>query len=632
MSQSSPKRRRLSAEPTHVGPQPESYLRSASATPRRASYLSPTKSSLQRSHPHLLRNSNRTPAQLRGHRLLQHVLSGDATDVSKESQEGTAAGGDLAEPVLPPQTNGDTSSHASAEVSRPPIQPKSTLQQRRQSVRSASQQLLDEQNAGYSMVPRLISSSHSRRRQFSLSPDEGEHALPPTPVELGRDPPPERPRGVASSSPHGSKSGSGRSRRRLPDSQVVTSSPTKDRANRFRERKLAQLDRDIQMANEVPEAHSDADLDAVDIDHDPPVEEPPEKIKERQTILEGLQAQTRKLLADTRDLEEALEADDVGSLKRRPDFLDLIKAAGVTKTLQQPLFGFKPSAFDGSHQSHHLNLFAPGGLNLTASTRTGVAADHAKVTHSIKVTAPSPWPPHVFCGSFEAVTNPEDLKVESISYTGSPHAEGISDELFQWIQARLANHLVRTDLAGLVWGMGMYFEVAIQRAKAFRALQQRHGEQADIRASPESPVAKPDKLSVDHAVILSQYMHTTSITLTSTAQPVQYQPDKSERQPFKLLAIWQISLSPTSEARSHCEMILSGTLGSVSQVAAALFDRLWRLEGYEAAVEAVWGLLDCEANAVAGIDGGADQSAWQHGSHPEGDALAKARKKRKKIA
>lgn len=483
------------------------------------------------------------------------------------------------------------------------------------------------------MKPRLVKSSQARRRQFSMSPDEAEPGLPPTPVQLGRELAPERPRGLSSSSPANSKSGSGRDRRRVRSSQPITSSPLKPKSRQSRAYQMAKRDQEAQQSEEASE--SGADARTIEFD-DVTNEEVPDEIKEKQDILKELREQTRTLLVDTRSLETALAADDVtGMLRKDTNFMDLIKAAGMARTLQEPLFDMKPATPDPSQQKLHLNLFAPGGLTVSTRTSTKLVKEHAKIVHSVKATAPPPWPPHMFSATFEIVTDPEDLKVDRIIYTDAKRGEGISNELYRWIKARLASDLVRTDLAGLVWGMGTYFSAAVDRAKVFHSLQCKYGNDQTGHDPNILLAAKPGHISGDQAVALSQYITDTSITIdlppSSDAEPSSSRRStrQSNKTSPKILASWSIMLSPCSEVRNTREVVLSGIADPAAQAAVALFDKLCQARGYERAFDGVWALLTGGAEPAATDEGVMGARSVSQGTVEE---PAKTKKKRKRIA
>lgn len=381
---------------------------------------------------------------------------------------------------------------------------------------------------------------------------------------------------------------------------------------------MAEADQQAQLLAEEPPS----DREVNDIEHDAVAEETPAHIKDRELVLKELQGLTRKVLAQTGSLEKALEHDSVvKSLEKSLGLDDLIRTAGMARTLQEPLFDLKPTPPSSHQQAAHLNLFAPGGLNVTTKTKTGMTNNQANIIHQVRVTAPAPWPPHVFSAGFEVNTNPEDLKVDSITYTETNGRATVSAELHHWIQNRLSHDLVRTDLAGLVWGMGMYFQAAVERAQVFYTLHQKYNEDSHNESHTSDPpvIQHPDKLTVDQTHILSKYLTTTSTTLAlpATHDDDDDDDDETAAPHRKILISWQIRLTPTSEARHHCEILLSGVPDGLAQAAAALFEQLGRVEGYERAFEAVWGLLD--PNEVADGDAG-----------PKGEQGWK-RKKRKRI-
>ena len=177
------------------------------------------------------------------------------------------------------------------------------------------------------------------------------------------------------------------------------------------------------------------------------------------------------------------------------------------------------------------------------------------------------------------------MTVHNITYSAPSGSHHLGQDLQQWIKRRLASDIVKTDLAGLVWGVGKYFEAAVERAKALHSLDQKYGD--DQLSALDSNIDVHDKLGIDQALALSPYISTSSLAF---AIPSQHQPVARG----KILASWRICLTPTSEAQHECELLLSGVSEQIGVTATGLFEKLWRLEGFERSVEAVLAILDGE--------------------------------------
>ncbi|ETN42183.1 uncharacterized protein HMPREF1541_04124 [Cyphellophora europaea CBS 101466] len=621
MSQRPSKRRRLSEEPSALDRHTVSYSRSAPATPRR-SYQSPTKASLQRAHPHLVRSNKPSQPSQDHRRLLEHVLSG-ATDPKDTDSTNNTAPADQSEDAAAALSPGHILKGWARNAG-------GGSQQRGLSL---SHELQDEHDSGYAGVPRLVKSSQSRRRQFSLSSDEGDSALPPTSVQLGRDPPPERPKGIStSSSPRGPRSGGGRHSSRLRNSESVTSSPLKPKSRNSRAYQMAKGDEARELADKAPKnaPNGDNNHDKADDEQDVPNE-----IKEKEDILKALRNQQQTLLASSKTLETAVDTESIAqAVERDASFINLIKSAGMACTLQEPCFDYKPARVPMDRQLLHLNLFAPGALVLSTKTSVRLVSGHTKVFHRVKVSAPPPWPPHTFSAIFEIVTDPENIIVERISYIDDRQAEGVSNELYLWIKHRLAHDLLRTDLAGLIWGLGEYFSAAVDRAKALLAVRREYVEDADQDDEGGISTVQTRKLTGHQALALSHHITDTSITIDLPSSEPESNSQRSTRQTDrfspKVLASWRIALTPISEATSMLEIIPSGVPDSTAQAATSLFAKLAKVDNFETAFTAVWGILTGEQSTIAAAEAGTNASS-QAGSQAEGKGLGKRRKKRRKI-
>lgn len=589
MSQPSPKRRRVSLE--QMVENEVLQARSVPSTPRRASYRSPTKASLQRSHPHLLQRHQYSPGNQPAQSLLDRVLSlPEPQDKATGSQEGLA------------ESNADENQVLEDATERPQptadatVRERAPLRTRQPSTRTSVQHALEDDDGVFPLTPQLVKSSHSRRRELSLSPDHGEHSLPPSPVQLGLVPPLSPPRGLSSSSPRGSRSGSGRSRLRMRERRSVTSSPLKPRSRNVAPPAMTQEPSDV--VEEAPE--SEAVL----------VDDTPEEIRVRQETLQNLQAQTRQLLANAKRLEFAVDKDSVfPAIDDDPAFVDLIKGAGMARTVQDNLFDLAPAKVPSEKELLHLNLFSPD-LLLDTKARTKIVDGSTKVLHTISLSAPAPWLPHTLNTEFQVVTDPETLRVNTIKLLDTTRPDGMSHELHTWIKSRLANPNTRTDLAGLTWGIGNYFASAIRRAKIFHDLSTRYAHNGLEAPHLEQPLfdtfrsTKQIHLSHNEALTLTPYLTTTQLELhipTTATDPI-------PALTAKVLAIYRIHLRPDSSTHDVWDIVTSGVPATAQRAARGLFRKLCRKQGFERAFDTVWELLgrhdgseeDAMGEAVAG--------------------------------
>ena len=286
--------------------------------------------------------------------------------------------------------------------------------------------------------------------------------LPPTPVQLGVEAPPERPKGLSSSSPRGSKSGSGRRRTRALNGQSVTSSPLKPKAP-------APMDLESQSEAAREALESQAPEPEPEVEADSESEEVPKELREKSKTIRNLRLELRKLKAEIRDAEAAMSNNDLPDDITADD--TLIK---LFKTVSMPA-SFANGDFEQDTtpkvDSSFLTLFAPGNLQLQTKMSTKLIKGHAKVVHQLWVTAPAPWPARVFSADFEVITDAEEVAVEKVTWVdvlkGRTQACGVQHELHSWIQGRLKSELHRLDIGGIIWGIGTYFMASVERAKTF---------------------------------------------------------------------------------------------------------------------------------------------------------------------
>jgi hypothetical protein len=304
------------------------------------------------------------------------------------------------------------------------------------------------------LVPRPESSSSSTRHASS------EPELPPTPVQLGLEPPAERPRGLisSSSSPRGSKSNSGRRRRRHRGGLLATSSPSKLRE---------QVHEDsIQTIEPASTLQQDLPLEALESDVEQPnaqdeEESIPESIREKQATLKSLQAELAQLKADMRRLEAVVEVEDSNITLRT---LKVLTAPAIARS-QSPDIVLPEMITMPADPIPHLTLFTPAGLRIRTSTRTTKNGMELWQIHTITVSSPTPYPAHLFGGEIEVHSNPRTQQTESVAMvkwhgnSASQHAA-----LRNWVEARLSGPLHSKDVSGLIWGMGSYWDFCVKRA------------------------------------------------------------------------------------------------------------------------------------------------------------------------
>ena len=402
MLQSPAKRRKITADTSIPVTDENTNSNATPTTPTRASYLSPTKASLARSHPHLVSNKNgRALTEPRGRLLRNELLRNrdqhtpqtekPQSTSTEEWKENAAA----QRPVARSETATEVKSAPSA-VAKPP-RPQA-LAQTRTSKDSASPEPVSP-----TIIPRLVKKSADPLTRSAPRPRSNEPNLPPTPVQLGLDPQPDRPRGLSSSSPGGSKSGSGRQRVRALNGQKVTSSPLKPKG---RPPLVHDMESELDMPREVQDSQMATSDNAQ--------EEIPEELQEKHRTIRNLKLELSKLKAETSDVEDALGANDLPEAPAKNKAL-----MGLFKdTTRTPTNGDWQQEHDITiSRSPYRELFSPGNLQLQVTTTTKMMGGHAKIQHRVSLTPPSPWPSNFFATNFEVLTDAEEATVENVIWT-----------------------------------------------------------------------------------------------------------------------------------------------------------------------------------------------------------------------
>lgn len=589
MSQSPAKRRKTTASSSVPATEQDTNTQSQTnpTTPTRASYLSPTKASLARSHPHLVSTkSAQSLTQPRGPLLRNELLSKKGyiapqtekpqsmpIEISRDDQnpsEPTAERQPDEEPTIP----SDTTSRRSA------------LKQRQSAAQKQIQRYSDSPDP--LPPPTLVKKADTAPRAASR-PRSNEPDLPPTPVQLGLDAPPERPKGLSSSSPQGSKSGSGRRRIRARNGQSVTSSPLKQKPDRP---VMHDLESQPDMAREAPESQL-PDLEALE-------EVLPEELKAKKQTVRSLTVELNKLKEETTLLEEALNTHGLGEdAALNNSLVTILKSAAPSRTSENSEFEREVSGKESQYPFH--DLFAPGNLQLKIRTATKMTKGHAKIIHHVSLTAPSPWPSNIFSANFEVITDAEDARVEKViwvdSLKGHRQALGIQDELHTWIQNRLKSELHRLDIGGLIWGVGQYFIASIERTKTFRALARKYkavsdGFEGDEEDDEQESHSKDGTLTEDEAVALSRYLIKSQLTFEATSDSGSaVTTRRSKKAAPKIIAVWKLEPTWHGQIRSVCEIAPSGIPDSAQESIAELFERVKKVGGFEKAFGAVWDMI-----------------------------------------
>ncbi|KIW64400.1 hypothetical protein PV04_09335 [Phialophora macrospora] len=595
MLQSPAKRRKLDhVQPRsvdnagHEGAQP--------TTPTRASYLSPTKSSLARSHPHLItRSTRRSLTEPRGRALRDEILSArpqpaqaSETVLKIQQPQGLDGAGDSA-----PRHGNDAASETyldgtaeettvglnaaqGNEHDRTPLNERQPAYER-QRERSTS----SEDPTPPIILPQLVSRKEPSARP--VSPGQlGEPELPPTPVELGLSAAPDRPRGLAlSSSPRGSKMSRGSAKRRARSAALPSSSPLKAKA-------LQASKSDNEEATE--EATQDDIREASE--SEPEEAQQQENVgesialKEQHSTLKSLQEQLEQLRQDHQRLQEAID----GNNDLSEETLAMLRQAVV----QNDALQISKTSNDGDNIAY-LTLFTPANLQLSSHTETKLIKDRTKIIHRVKVEAPPPWLPNALTCVFEVAIDAENAQIEHVELSEvmlavTRRTKSTKSEIYKWVHDRLEHPLHRLDVSGLVWGMGRWFNAAVERAKVFRWIdlkykRSRHhaGGQID---------EKDEEWTRQTCIELARYLDSTQNSAVDADVTVTSGGKKYRK---KLMLNWQIDLDWAGGLTSNIQISASGIPLKAEPGLKTIFCSLVPKLGVKGAFQNIWSLIHSEA-------------------------------------
>ncbi|EXJ94266.1 hypothetical protein A1O1_02659 [Capronia coronata CBS 617.96] len=508
-------------------------------TPSRASYQSPTKSSLARSHPHLVsRNIPPVLTTSRGKSLRDEILNRAAPNAEAEAEAPRAF------TPIPDQADGATDQDRRITVlderdgtSR--ARPNTTRSRPRATDRS-EKRTFNEDILSSVIKPALVRRGGPDANVLAR-PNGDEPELPPTPVQLGLSLVPDRPRGLASSSsPRKSLSGSGKNRRRIRSDRPVTSSPLKLKA-----RPAAIVSGDEAAGIEQDEV-GEAQESEPEVDQE---EDLPGELKEKQAILRSLRERLQQLKRQNERLETVIEKSQEVTAEDVSLLAEAYLVPGPTENDCPPLEPKKLSSY--------LTLFAPSNIQLSCHTNTKLVKGRIKAVHTLTVTAPPPWLPAVFACMFEVVIDTEDVKVEQIRRadmvvdTRRPKLK--TTGIHKWLHGRMEDPLHRLDVGGMLWGIGKYFAAAVERAKTFHRVDvlYKNTESGDLDQVGEG---ENKDLTRGKAVVLSRWLdkNQLQVPLVSSDQK------KESREPRAIMLTWDLGLDWNGNVRSSMAVAVSG--------------------------------------------------------------------------
>ncbi|KAL4888558.1 hypothetical protein BDV59DRAFT_206035 [Aspergillus ambiguus] len=539
MFSSPPKRRKSSAVRADASAQiqPPPALRPDSD---RASYRSPTRASLARSHPDVLQralsrsptkspqrtsqdaSAARGPFGLRDRKALRPSLgvAGSPLDPFRTSQTSPnrRASGIQAFAVPPRRVSrrivpsdlafqSPTVAKAAGRDETRPNAPEDQL----------ASELSDAVGADAGVGLDLDLDLDQDQDQPPLREEYEEPDLPPTPTQLGLERAPERPVGLGSSSPSArTKVG-----RRLVD---IRQSPSKLRRVEYG------AGDDAEERSESTEMTGRALF--------------PEPVVKKRKLKNELSAEVARLKKDISELERwsgRLDGDEDAE-----DFNELIsllvsqddRATSNARSKSMPMSSLLSTllpfstkippktpedplpnntfALDQSLQTDpFLTVFGPLKLAAQSNTVASADTDGVRERHELTLSAPRPFPSKLYSVSVVYETNPETQSVVSVTVPGL--AAKAPEYLRRWIDSRLANPLMSLDVSGLCWGISRYWEAAISRAQVWSQIEDHHAALVGRpgNPTPSSALAGPAVLTRKELRRVLPHLERTSMLFES---------------------------------------------------------------------------------------------------------------------
>ncbi|EXJ55821.1 hypothetical protein A1O7_08752 [Cladophialophora yegresii CBS 114405] len=308
---------------------------------------------------------------------------------------------------------------------------------------------------------------------------------------------------------------------------------------------------------------------------------------EQQSTFHSLQEQLEHLRQDCQHLQKAIDDDD----DLREESLAILRQS----LLQNDPLRLSKSHNDGDNISAYLTLFAPANLQLTSHTETKLIKDRTKIVHRLKVEAPSPWLPNALFCVFEVAIDAENAQIEHVALNEvmlavTRRTKSNKAEIYRWVNDRLEHPLHRLDVSGMVWGMGRWFNAAVERAKVFRWIDLKYKRfQLDAAGQIDG---KDEGLTRDTCIELARYLDSTQNSAVD-ADVIETSGGKKYRK--KLMLTWEIDLDWAGGLTSNIQISASGIPLKAEPGLKTIFCSLVPRVGVKGAFENVWSMIHSEA-------------------------------------
>ncbi|KAJ5895411.1 hypothetical protein N7495_007102 [Penicillium taxi] len=254
-------------------------------------------------------------------------------------------------------------------------------------------------------------------------------------------------------------------------------------------------------------------------------------------------------------------------------------SANISRPKRQPSpLPTNPYALKESTQSsEYLTLFAPLAVHTQISQTSASNSRIILETHVLKFTAPSPFPLTTYNVSVVYEANPETQTVVSVSVPNDNDSRKsrIPHALCQWIDSRLANPILKLDVATLCWGINRYWEASVARAQLWARISQNHLDNASSRSAEAAPLdSQAGVMSISELQKLLPHLERSKLVIKS----------KSSDAPVVLLSNIIALDDWTGEPQLRSELSIStssngGSSNKINQEVKKLFHALLHEDG-----------------------------------------------------
>lgn len=585
--------------------------------------MSPTKASLARSNPHILETSavakkNRELEPNRRQSLRDAVLGNRSvplTDEQRARQESETLTADETISLKTPSTNPvkDTNVNAAEKENAEPYTPRHRdIERSAQQSRETTTPQRTARSAKFAspkIVPQLVESPRRSSRRSASA----EMELPPTPVQLGTDRIPDRPRGLSSSSPGGRD----KHRSRIRGGNLQTS-PLKPRMMAAIESgDEADLPDDVEVASGLPdEEHNgvsleegdfyNSNVEAADVDverdvaasdlrpttdevqiaTDPDMIERNDRIKSLQAELLALQVESKKM----QGLGARLNKNPKVDLDTLEDDFQLVlqnidhnELTSMLATDQDPLFQ--------KNASSYLTVFTDPSLKMSYDTWDRTVGERQKFVYQTTFTASSPWPPGTLTVTLDTWVDWDTDVVEDVI----SHNETKQAELSKWFRSRREDVVLKCDAATLLSGTSNFFRASIERARVWKALIEPQTDSTSSEPDLNKAMTKHSVTSREEATTLLPYLFQTQQGFASSTAG-QKQTRRSLGSAKQLMLTYDIDLDWLGRPEIKTDILLTGYNQETVDAAKQLYIQVQKISGVVKALNDVKDILGLSGN------------------------------------